>query len=432
MNDFSRRPKVAIIGGGAGGIELAIRLARSKKAHVTLVDKAPAHFWKPRLHEVAAGLIDPAADEVGYLALGQKHGFRFHYGSLESLEVSTLTVTVAAVTPRAGAEEILRPRTFNCDALVLAFGSRVDDFGIEGVNSYCHMLDSSAQAEAFNREFLDAALQIYEGQRPCLKVGIVGAGATGVELAAELYHAAHDMKLYGGLGTEGHLDITIVDMANRVLPGADLKASAYAASKLKTLGVKIVLSEAVARVTAEGFHLKDGSVIPCDLKVWASGITGLPLSRTISGLQLARQDKLITDAYLSCVGVENIYAIGDCAAVPDGHGGNALPATAQVAHQQAAYLAKALPSKWQGKPTRPFVYNPRGSLISLGRSDATAEFPSFFGADTAIVTRGILPKMLYGSLQYLHRVVLYGWVRASALGVADWLRRITIPPVKLH
>jgi NADH:ubiquinone reductase (H+-translocating) len=192
------------------------------------------------------------------------------------------------------------------------------------------MLDSRAQASAFNRSFLNAAMQVAEGQREHLSVGIVGAGATGVELAAELRHAAGAMKRYGGLG------------------------------------------------------------------------------------------------------VEHIYAIGDCAAVPDGHGASALPATAQVAHQQASYLANALARRRRGKQVQPFIYRPRGSLVSLGPSEAAGEFPALRHGRPTVLARGLIPKLLYASLLHLHRAVMHGWMRAVALAVSDRLRRIAVPPVKLH
>jgi NADH dehydrogenase FAD-containing subunit len=183
----SKRHRVVVVGGGAGGIELAIGLARRADAttdEVVLIDKESSHLWKPRLHEVAAGLMSPGEDRASYLALAQAHGFRFHYGALASLDSSSHTIRLAAAQNTVGLEAVLSPRELDYDDLVLSFGSQVNDFGIEGVAEHCHILDGSAQASAFNRSFLNAAMQIAEGQREDLAVGIVGAGATGVELAA--------------------------------------------------------------------------------------------------------------------------------------------------------------------------------------------------------------------------------------------------------
>jgi NADH dehydrogenase len=431
---MSKRHRVVVVGGGAGGIELAIGLARRADAtadEVVLIDRESSHLWKPRLHEVAAGLMKPGEDQAGYLVLAQEHGFRFHYGALAGLDSSARTIGLAAVENTAG-EVVLSPRELDYDDLVLAFGSQVNDFGIEGVVEHCHMLDSSAQASAFNRSFLNAAMQIAEGQREHLAVGIVGAGATGVELAAELSHAASAMKRYGGLGAANWLSITIVDMADRVLAGADMRTSAYAAARLNALGVKIELNRVVSQVTAAGLHLKGGETIPCDLRVWASGITGQPIVHSLSDLQISKQNRIITDPRLGCSGVEHIYAIGDCAAVPDGHGASALPATAQVAHQQASYLADALARRRRAKQVPPFIYRPRGSLVSLGPSEAAGEFPALRHGCSAVLARGVVPKLLYASLLHLHRAAMHGWNRAVALAASDRLRRIAVPPVKLH
>ena len=248
-----KRPGIVIVGGGAGGLELATRLGRKQKANIVLIDKNPAHLWKPRLHEVAAGLIGSGDDEVNYLAHGRTHGYAFNMGELLGLDPVLKTIRIGGVnSPESGAE-ILGERIIPYDNLVLALGSRVDDFGIEGVKKYCLMLDGPDQARRFERQFFEAALQVASGRLDRLRVGIIGAGATGVELAAELHHAVHDMKRYGGLGAAGKLDILLVDKAERVLPAVDPQTSSEIMATLKRLGVKVVLGQGVVRVDADGF-----------------------------------------------------------------------------------------------------------------------------------------------------------------------------------
>jgi NADH:ubiquinone reductase (H+-translocating) len=428
------RRRIVVIGGGAGGIELVVRLARRldrQTDEVVLVDKAPSHFWKPRLHEVAAGLINPGEGAVSYLALARSHGFRFHYGALAGVDPVARVARLSAVEEPHGAGEVLEPRDLAYDDLVLALGSLVNDFGVEGVVEHCHMLDSAEQAAVFNQCFFNAAMQIAEGQRARLAVGIVGAGATGVELAAALRHAVDAMKRYGGMSTGDQLDITVVDMASRVLAGGDARTSTYAAARLAAMGVNIKLNAAVARVSAEGLHLNSGEFVPCDLKVWASGITGQTVVHSLPGLRLGKLNRIVTDGHLACEGVEHLYAMGDCSATPDGQGFPALPATAQVAHQQAAYLADALVRR-HGKDVPSFTYRPRGTLVSLGQAEAAGEFPSLRRTRGTFSTHGHIPKLLYVSLEYMHRVALHGWLGASALELSDWLRHTTVPPIKLH
>jgi NADH dehydrogenase len=433
-SELKPRRRTVIVGGGAGGLEVAVRLARrfdKTEDELVLVDGAAAHLWKPRLHEVAAGLLPAGEDEVSYLGLAQARGFHFHLGLLSRLDPEARVIGLGAVRNSDGGV-LLGEREINYDDLVLAFGSKVNDFGIEGVAEHCHMLDSVAQAEAFNRAFLNAALQIAEGERKTLSVCIVGAGATGVELSAELWEAAHNLHLYGGLSIGDRLKLTLVDLAPRVLPGTDERISKYAATRLTKLGVRLKLGAAVSRVEAGAIHLKDGEVIACDLRVWASGIVGQPVVDALGVLQLDRSKRIVTDQYGACAGVEHIYAIGDCAAMPDGRGAPALPASAQVAHQQAGYLADNLLRRRAGKTLRPFVFRPRGTLVSLGGAQAVGEFPGLRSHQRRVSTHGRLPKLLYVSLQFMHRVSIYGWLRATAIGVAERLRHIAVPPIKLH
>ncbi len=422
---------IVIVGGGAGGSELATALGRRLKHRTTkvvLVDCSASHLWKPRLHEVAVGLMHPGEDEIGYLGLGQATGFQFVMGALTGLDAGAHTITVGALTDRDGCE-VMGPRTIGYGTLVLAFGSQVNDFGIEGVAEHCHMLDSAEQAGAFQRRLFEAALQVAEGTRERLRVGIVGAGATGVELAAELHQAVDAMKRYGGLAGVNRLEISVVDMAPRVLSNDAPATSAYAKKALDRLGVKLHLDASVDKVTEEGLHLKGGEFIGCELKVWASGVIGRPLAADLEGLKLDKARRIACDGYLRCEGVQDVYAFGDCAAVTAPGEDRPLPATAQVAHQQAGYLEKMLAAT--GPPAAPFRYHSRGSLVSLGGHTAVGQAPSL-GKGEPLSFDGALPKLFYVSLQFMHRAALSGWAQATAITLSDRLRKVTAPPVKLH
>ncbi|MBY0381522.1 MAG: NAD(P)/FAD-dependent oxidoreductase [Xanthobacteraceae bacterium] len=428
-------PRIVIVGGGAGGIELATQLGRKlgrRRAQIILVDRNPSHLWKPRLHEVAAGLIGTGDDETSYLAHGCIHGFDFMLGGLIALDAANKTITLDSVVSPETGETILDQRVVPYDTLVISLGSRVNDFGIPGVIENCHMLDSPAQALEFQRAFLEAALRVSGGTLDRVRVGIVGAGATGVELAAELHHAVHAMERWGGLGAAGKLDITLIDMATRVLPAVDPDTSAYAMRALERLGVHVVLGQGVDRATHDAFHLKNGTVIPCDIKVWASGVAGHDILSSLQGLTLNPGKRIVVDDHLAAVGVTDIFAIGDCAAAPSHIGNTIAPPTAQVAHQEATYLAKELERRLSGKNGGPFRYQPRGTLVSLGQSGAAGEFPVLRREHSIFPAHGALAKLLYVSLYHMHRVALHGWLRATALFVADRLRRTTLPPVKLH
>jgi NADH dehydrogenase len=429
MKDEQHR--IVIVGGGAGGAELAAALGRqSKKLHlnVSLVDCASQHLWKPRLHEVAAGALGDSEDAIPYLALGQVNGFRFHLGPLVGLDSKANSVVIGPVFTTRG-ETLLAERTLKYDTLVLAFGSEVNDFGTPGVREYCHVLDDGERAVAFQKQLLEEVVRVSEGRNDRLRIGIVGAGATGVELAAELHRSVSAMHHVGGLMSADKLAITLIDMAPRVLAGSTPAVSLFASLALQHLGVTLRLNDGVTQVTANGFVLKTGETVPCELRVWAPGVIGRPLAADLK-LALDRSHRIVCDASLRCVGENHIYAMGDCAAVPDPQTGRPLPTTAQVAHQQAAYLCRQLTQRPSQSPKNAFRYRDRGSLVSLGAQSAAGELPV---ARRRVWTfNGMLPKFAYVSLQVMHRAALIGWRRAVTLMLADWLRTSVAPPVKLH
>lgn len=427
--------RIVIVGGGAGGLELATRLGRRRKAmntEILLIDRNTSHFWKPRLHEIAAGLIGSDEDQTSYLAHGQTHGFAFQLGELTALDPQQRTIRIGSIRSRDRDELVLPEREFAFDILVLAFGSRVNDFGVPGVLEHCHLLDSAAQAAGFQRQFLEASVRASSGNLDCVRVGIVGAGATGVELAAELHHAAHAMQRFGNLKTAGKLQITLIDQASRVLAATDVRTSDHALASLRAMGVDVRLGQGVQSASAEALHLSNGESLPCTIKVWASGVTGHPFVKALAGLTIARGNRISVDGRLACVGVQGIFAIGDGAAAPSGIEGRVLPPTAQVAHQQAAYLAKALALQLQGKKIADFHFRSRGTLVSLGEHGAAAELPTPGRASSMVTMQGSISKLLYISLHHMHRSALHGWWRAAALFLADRLRRTTFPAVKLH
>ncbi len=428
----TKRREVLIVGGGAGGAELAAALGRRfgrSTMNVTLIDCATHHLWKPRLHEIAAGLLGAGEDETSYLALAQANHFRFRLGALIALDTKEKAVSLSAVKDSQGVD-LLGARVLRYDTLVLAFGSQVNDFGIEGVTQYCHLLDSGDQALAFQRHLLETAVRVSDGALERLRVGIVGAGATGVELAAELHHAIGAMQRFSGLISIERLQVTLIDMAPRVLANSAPETSAFALRALEHQGAKVRLNASVERVTPAGFVLKGGDEIPCELKVWASGIIGRPLAATLIGLQVDRSRRLICDEYLRCAGVSDVYALGDCALVRDPKTERPLPATAQIAHQQGAFLARLLGTGASKKRVAPFRYRPMGSLVSLGTEPAAGEIP--LAADTSFIFSGAIAKLLYVSLHLMHRAALIGWWHATLLALADRLRRSFAPPIKLH
>ena len=191
---------IIIVGGGAGGLELATRLGdklgRKGKANISLVEKSRTHIWKPLLHEIAAGSMDVGRYELPYQAQGYWHGFQFRYGEMTGIDRKKRLVFLAATYDEEG-REITPMRSFRYDTLVIAIGCVGNAFNTPGVKEYAIMLDTPEEAERFNRRLINACVRAYAQEGPVrpgqLDVAIIGAGATGTELAAELHQTARGL-----------------------------------------------------------------------------------------------------------------------------------------------------------------------------------------------------------------------------------------------
>ena len=434
------RPRIVIVG-GAGGLELATRLGRAVggragRADVTLVDRAATHVWKPRFHEVATGLLNASEQELGYFAHAHRHGYRFVPGTLVSVDTRGREIVLAPVTSPQGAQggkgsEIAGERRLGYDWLVLALGSRTNDFGVPGVAQWCHVLDSREEADRLHRTLLAHVLRAQLGPGgDRLSIAIVGAGPTGVELAAELHHAAHELSAYGEALGPDNLDLTLVDALDRLLGGSSQAASDRAMQVLRESGVNLVLGQVVTAVDADGLTLADGRRVAARVKVWISGIKGFAFLSAIEGLTTTPTHRVVVDETLRS-GDERIFALGDCAHGLDPATGKPLPATSQVAQQQAKLLARSLMGVLDGRPPLAFQYRDRGMLVSLGKGFAVGSVVSAVGPIARrFYVVGAGAKFLYISLYRMHQAGLHGWPRAILLMLRDWLRRASSPPVK--
>lgn len=433
--------RVVIVGGGAGGLELATqlgdKLGKSGKAEITLVDRARTHIWKPLLHEIAAGSMDTGRHELPYQAQGHWHGFRYRYGEMIGLDRANKRVHLAATYDEDG-REITPDRWFPYDTLVIAIGSISNDFGTPGVKEHAIMLDTPEQAERFNRRLLNACVRAYAQPGPVrpgqLHVAIIGAGATGTELSAELHHAARGLVAFGldKIDPENDFKITLIEAAPRILPALPERLSKATADILKSIGVEVRTGSPVTKVTAEGVTLGTGEFIPSELVVWAAGVKGPDVLSKLDGLEVSRMNTLVVRPTLQTTRDDNIFVIGDAAyLVPDGETAP-IPPRAQAAHQESSHLVRQIQRRMKGETElAPFKYHDFGSLVSLGKYSTVGNLMGFIEGKS-IRIEGWFAKIMYRSLYKMHEIALYGWIKVILDTLSRMLTRRTEPQVKLH
>src|SRR6266702_4430889 len=268
---MSDRHQVIIVGGGAGGLELATRLGdrlgRKGRAAVTLVDRNETHLWKPLLHGVA------------------EHAFA---------------------------------------------------------------LETAAEADRFHRRLINACSQANyrpKGSAPAqLRLVIVGGGATGVELAAELHNTTRVFAEYGleNIDPERFLHVTLIDAGPRILPMLPERIAMAVTETLRGLGVRVVGSEQAVEVTASEVKTKSGKSFPADIAVWAAGIKGADILNDIDGLETNRLNQLVILPTLQTTRDPDIFALGDCSVLPREGRMPPVPPAAQAAHQQASHMVDTI------------------------------------------------------------------------------------------
>ena len=433
--------RIIIVGGGAGGLELATQLGnkigKKGKAEITLVDRSRTHIWKPLLHEIAAGSMDTGRHEIAYQAQGHWHGFRYRYGEMIGLDRANKRVHIAATFDEDG-REITPDRWFEYDTLVIAVGSVSNDFGTTGVAEHAIMLDTPEQAERFNRRLLNACVRAYAQDGPIrpgqLHVAIIGAGATGTELSAELHHAARGLVAFGldKIDPEKDIKITLIEAAPRILPALPERLSNTTAKVLQDVGVDLRTNSRVTSVTDQGVNLSNGDFIPSELVVWAAGVKGPAVLAKLDGLEVSRMNTLVVKPTLQTTLDDNVFVIGDAAyLVPDGDTAS-IPPRAQAAHQESTHLVRQLQRRINGETKlTPFKYQDFGSLVSLGHYATTGNLMGFISGKSMRI-EGFIAKVMYRSLYKMHEVALHGPTKVTLDTLSRLLTRRTEPQVKLH
>lgn len=427
--------RIIVVGGGAGGLELATKLGRTlgrkNRAEITLVDRKSSHLWKPLLHEVATGSLDEGVDALSYRAHAKNHSFDFQLGSLESIDRDSKKIVLSELCDDNG--ELLMPkRELSYDILVMAIGSTSNDFNTPGVRENCIFLDSPEQAHRFRTEMNNEFLKLHaKNGHGTVDIAIVGAGATGVELSAELHNAVKELRTYGfGDLDSSKLNVNLIEAGERILPALPPRISSAAHSELTKLGVNVRTATMVTQAEKNGLTTKDGEKITAQIMVWAAGIKAPDFMKDIAGLETNRINQLVVKNTLQTTRDDNIFAIGDLAQCTQADG-SFVPPRAQAAHQMASQAFKNIVAMINGRELKPYVYKDHGSLVSLSRFSTVG---SLMGNLTkgSMMVEGRIARVVYISLYRMHQMALHGIFKTGLMMLVGRINRVLRPNLKLH
>ncbi|WP_258122783.1 NAD(P)/FAD-dependent oxidoreductase [Mesorhizobium onobrychidis] len=425
-----QRPHVIIVGGGVAGLILATRLGetlgRRGRARISLIDRSWIHVWKPMLHTFAAGTWNIYQQQVQYLAHARAHHFEYVPGKVDAIDRTARRIRLARLS--AGGEVVALGRDLDYDLLVLAYGSRANDFGTPGVAEHCHFIDSPDQADAFNTRLRAGVVRsLAEGDN--INIAIVGGGATGVELAAELSRMVELASAYGNTEIRCRLRVTLLEAAPRILGAFPEKVSTSVESQLRELGVDVRTGVKVLAADPGGYLLEGGARVPAALKVWAAGIRA-SCSFHESGLVLNRAGQIVVGPDLMAEGEQHIFALGDCATLVPKGADRPLPATAQVASQQALHLIRHLPVLLRkGTPVPPFNFRDFGALVALSEYNAFGTLGRF-GFFKGGFIKGRFAQLSHSMLYRRHQLSLHGH-RAVVLWLAERINALVQPSIRI-
>ncbi len=432
--------RIVVVGGGAAGLELVTQLGdglgKKQKAQITLVERARTHLWKPLLHMVAAGSIDSSEHELNFLAQAHWHHFRFRYGEMIDLDRAKKQVHLGPTYDQEGLQ-ITPARSIGYDTLVIAIGSITNDFGTPGAKDHAVPLETPEQAIRFNHRLVNACIRADAQAEPVrpgqLHVVIIGAGATGTELAGELHRTTRAVVAYGldKIDPEKDIRITLIEAAERILPALPARISDATAALLAKMGIDMRTKARVVELRPDGVSLAGGDFIPSELVVWAAGVRAPDLLRELAGLETNGINQLVVKPTLETTRDPDIFAIGDCAACPRKGFTTPVPPRAQAAHQQASHLVRQLRRRLEGLPLEPFVYRDFGSLVSLGEYSTVGSLMGMLVGKNFFI-EGYFARIMYRSLYKMHEMALHGFLNVLLDTIARSVTRRTEPAVKLH
>lgn len=366
----TKKKRIVIIGGGFAGISLAKRLGKLD-FQVVLIDRHNYHAFQPLLYQVSTGGLEP--DSIAYplrKILKRLKNFHFRLAEVERINPETKEI-------------ITDIGTISYDYAVIATGTRTNYFGNTSIAT--HTMPMKSVPQALNIRSL--TLQNFEKADNCekqddrmslLNFTIIGAGPTGVELAGAFAELKRHVfpRDYKHLNIE-EMQINLFEGSDRVLPLLSENASSKALKFLENLGVKVHLNSRVSQYDGKALTTTSGLSMRTETCIWTAGVTGALIEGLPEEVQMTKQNRLCVNRYNQLLGYPDIFAIGDIAYMqtpqfPDGH-----PQVAQPAIQQGVLLAANLARTLRAKPLKPFVYNDKGTMATIGRNKAVVDLKNF-------------------------------------------------------
>ncbi|MXR68148.1 NAD(P)/FAD-dependent oxidoreductase [Shewanella sp. JBTF-M18] len=427
---------IVIVGGGAGGMEIATKLGRKLgrkgKAKITLIDCADSHIWKPLLHEVATGALDIGIDAISYRGHAAAHGYHFQQGAMTDIDREHKQVILAPIQDDKG-NELLPARRIDYDYLVLAIGSIANDFNIPGVREHCVFLDNTQQAMQIRTMLLNKFMRYASHHQldDKIKIAVVGAGATGVEMSAEMHHAVEQLSGFGYKIDTSLLEVTLIEADSRILPKVEKhEISQAVTNQLNQIGVRVMTNTRIDRVDENALHTCDGQSIASDMTIWSTGVKAPDFMGEIGGLESNQINQVMVNPNMQTTRDPHIFAIGDCAACPQPDG-SWVPPRGQSARQMALMTADNICLMLAGQaPSKEYLYKDLGSLVNLSKFHTVGNLMSFVGG--GVLVEGKIARFVYTSLYRRHLIELHGIFKGTLLMFAKGISRIIHPHLKLH
>jgi NADH:ubiquinone reductase (H+-translocating) len=356
---------VVVVGGGFAGVACAKRLAGKPGLQVTMLDRNGYHQFQPLLYQVATTELTPKD-----IAFDLEPMFR------DDDNVEVRKAEVVAADPEARTVTLADESVIEGDVVVLAAGSQPNFFHTPGAEEFAFPLYSLDDAERLRSRvlqlFQDVSNKPELVDEGALNFVVIGAGATGVEIAGALAELAHDVMphVYQHLAIAG-ARVILVDLAHTVLGAFSDEAHTYAAKQLQRRGVRLELGVSAKEIAADHVTLSDGTTIRTHLTVWGGGLMAAPLAAK-AGLSQGRGGRIDVRPDLTVEGYPGVYALGDFANIPFGDD-HALPQLGSVAQQAGDWAARNILSDVQGKGRQSFHYHDKGIMAMIGRKAAVAE-----------------------------------------------------------